>query len=350
MMARAAFLIGLDLACDFLGWWIGQLKSPFRRAIPKRQVAEPKREHILEASRAGFRIAGTDETMMPGALPSRLKQFLPPGRGAAKDIRLRLAPDRYLHRVLTARILPTSRRRQMARMDLVSNSPIAEQEVFLFFPARAPGADIGDYVIVRRETIETVMAAIQSAGARLVAIDALMDGQSVTLKAMSPGSAPSRPRGRPVAKAMAALAILALLAAVHALWTFDRKLGLAEQTVLQTIDHLGKEAKAARKTIDAHNQRLADLAAFGEEGRAFGAKVQLLDALSTTLPDSAHLDELEMTADHLRIRGYAVSASPLIALLEAHPAFDDVIFAAPVVPGPDSKTEQFDIQMGVSRP
>jgi general secretion pathway protein L len=67
---------------------------------------------------------------------------------------------------------------------------------------------------------------------------------------------------------------------------------------------------------------------------AFPSAVMILEALSKTLPDDAHLTELRVEAGKMQIAGSATDASGLIRLIEQSRQFTQATFFAPTVRGP----------------
>jgi len=96
-------------------------------------------------------------------------------------------------------------------------------------------------------------------------------------------------------------------------------------------------------------------AALGQPARAWVAKetspsaVIVLEALSRSLPDVAHLTELRLEGATLRVIGLADDAPALLPLLEGSGHLTDVHFFAPTTRGPDGKLFRFHIEARVKR-
>ena len=72
------------------------------------------------------------------------------------------------------------------------------------------------------------------------------------------------------------------------------------------------------------------------------ARFQLIDRLTSALPDSTYLDELDIEASGIRIAGTSTEASNLIRLLEDDKTFFGVKFSAPVIRQEDGR-DRFEI-------
>jgi general secretion pathway protein L len=77
------------------------------------------------------------------------------------------------------------------------------------------------------------------------------------------------------------------------------------------------------------------------------SSVVLIEALSRALPDSAHVSEIRLEKDSLRIVGLAEDAPALLAPLEKSEHMTDVHFVAPTSRGPDGKLFRFSIEAHV---
>lgn len=73
--------------------------------------------------------------------------------------------------------------------------------------------------------------------------------------------------------------------------------------------------------------------------------VSLLNAISTALPDTAHLAQFELSGTTLSMQGVAASASDLIAPLEALAMVEKVEFSAPTLRDPVAGLEQFQLSV-----
>ena len=75
----------------------------------------------------------------------------------------------------------------------------------------------------------------------------------------------------------------------------------------------------------------------------------VLEALSKTLPDDAHLTDLRIEGDKVQIIGMANNAPALIPLIEQSGSFAKATFFAPTVRGPNGG-DNFHIEAQIEAP
>ncbi|MEL6564754.1 MAG: PilN domain-containing protein [Pseudomonadota bacterium] len=76
--------------------------------------------------------------------------------------------------------------------------------------------------------------------------------------------------------------------------------------------------------------------------------LEILAALTATLPDSASVDRVELTRDQLEISGHAEDAVSLVAIVDASPLFGTPEFLAPVRRDADAGKDRFAMKIGVN--
>lgn len=133
---------------------------------------------------------------------------------------------------------------------------------------------------------------------------------------------------RPIARTLAAIAILAGLVAAGGLWRMS-----AQNTELANLEKA--MANVDTHVAEAHRLEEANAAVMAERARLIAQRaanrpmVAVLEALSKTLPDHAHLERLVVRKRDIEIRGSARDAASLMKGLEASPAFSKARFSAP---------------------
>lgn len=107
------------------------------------------------------------------------------------------------------------------------------------------------------------------------------------------------------------------------------------------------QSRIAERRLELMNRRrpAAEEALKGLQARKWGtpSAVMVLEALSKTLPDNAHLTELRIEDGKVQIGGSATDAPALIRLIEQSRHFTQATFFAPTVRGP-SGGESFHIE------
>lgn len=143
-----------------------------------------------------------------------------------------------------------------------------------------------------------------------------------------------------VVKALTATALLLLLA-VTGYPILLQEVRIAE--LRQRVE----EVKAEAVNVQSMRQEL-ELAAQAsayvmEQKRNQPEVLDVLNALTTLLPDDTWLERLEMKGNRVRIQGMSEDASSLIQLLENDPLLQKVSFDSPIVNDP--RTERFRFQI-----
>jgi general secretion pathway protein L len=114
-----------------------------------------------------------------------------------------------------------------------------------------------------------------------------------------------------------------------------------------------EETRTAALQAESLKKRLTmamDLNRFVIDRRAAIPTItSLLADVTDRLPDDAWLIQFQLQDGKLTLAGYAPSAAPLIALLEASPLLTEVRFASPVTPDPRTGGENFNISASVTQ-
>ena len=77
---------------------------------------------------------------------------------------------------------------------------------------------------------------------------------------------------------------------------------------------------------------------------------EVIEALTRTLPDSAHATDLVVDGEDLTVSGFARNAANLVGSLSRVDILHDVAFASPVMRLPGEARERFTIQARIARP
>jgi len=151
-----------------------------------------------------------------------------------------------------------------------------------------------------------------------------------------------RKRIRPVALPGLVLLVLSLASLAGLFWR-----GEAELDVLsaQMSEMRGKAHEVSQ--LENELQRRQAMAIFLPKRRHEPLMSAVMAELSLRLPDDSWLFQLELHDHLLRLRGFSVNASGLIAALDASPLLKDAQFRAPLIPGPQAGQERFDIAVTI---
>lgn len=159
----------------------------------------------------------------------------------------------------------------------------------------------------------------------------------------------SEDKGRTVAARRVAGAVLAVLVlgTVGMIAAVSWYQTLAEAEIAD-VARLVDERKAFLRTA-AERARPKDDPAEGLRAQraATPTAVVLLEGLSAALPDQAHVTDLRIEKDQVRVAGIASDVSALIPALEASPLFRSVSFYAPTTRMQAGGGDRFNIEMRI---
>ena len=109
-------------------------------------------------------------------------------------------------------------------------------------------------------------------------------------------------------------------------------------TEVEDLNRVDARVKAIKTQIEQLNALRRDRT----------AALDILKELSERIPESAWVQELDFSQSALQLHGFAESASELIALLEASPLFEDVVFLSTITKDKDGK-ERFRIGLKIRK-
>lgn len=140
--------------------------------------------------------------------------------------------------------------------------------------------------------------------------------------------------------------ILLILALYAPLLRYD---ALAEQLEAQVRDNRAKALQAQAQT--AEQQLALDRARFLSTRPRFPAPaMQLLLALTRSLPDHTSVHQLALRADELQVQGESAAAASIIGLIEASDYFEQVEFRAPLTKSGHDGKERFHVAARLQQP
>ncbi len=112
------------------------------------------------------------------------------------------------------------------------------------------------------------------------------------------------------------------------------------QARIAELRPLAQRSASLRQQLEAMTQPFAMARAHRP-----GLTLEIVDALTKLLPDSARLTELRLTGDAIELTGFASDAPGLIAKVEASKLFKEVKFRSPVMRRPELNKDRFELSM-----
>lgn len=232
-------------------------------------------------------------------------------------------------------------------LDLERATPFRGQDVYtahVIDPLRSSTGTLGvTQFIVRRSSIDSVLADMRATGVEIAGIDCWSeDGKTalpVNFIPREPGATPSNPVARVNRMLAAAGLALLILAGYMGLDAHERALAELSR---QTAEARGTSEEARRRSLSAE--------AAAEDARAVTAlraaempMVEVLDHVTRLLPDTVWLSDLRVEGSEIEVTGEATTAAPLLALVENSEIFDEASFSSPINREPGGK-ERFSLR------
>lgn len=305
---------------------------------------------ILEIESRGCRLAGRDEVELADCSdPEQLVELISASDGATagkrRNIALKMNPGSFVLRPLSALVLPESRQRAMAELDLTASTPFSADETYLYTTRSYSAPQSASYVIVRRNIVDPVFEAARRSGTRVSALRFEHDGMEYQLtpaawhglrRRLDGGR---RRPGLPVAACLVVLGLAATLVHAHAIQA------RARQSIDTSLESLGEQARAVRAELDRRTDIVAAIDAQRSNVASALRITEVWEELARALPDSAYLTDMTVSDDVVTVVGFAAAASMVIVALEGSPMFDKAEFTAPVIRIPGQEGERFTVNL-----
>ena len=335
-------LFGLDLGSFFRWWGEGLsrglpagLASAIRGDVP-RLVMYPEKDVVAVTWRNA---SGGESSLGEYPASSRPRIELP---REAHLVELRLPDDEVLGRELDLPAAAQANLRQAVRFQLPRLTPFSAKE--LAFDAVVTGQAQGRVrVCLSLLPLERMQAWATHVEAVWGSVPAVVRGRSDPpgINLVAPGQRPGLKRPLWPITTLAG-GLLALSVAVPAI-PVVQKWQVAEAQDGR-IENLRVETRPIMEKRDRLDMAAESFSALREAHAASPAVLQLLEELTTLLPDHTVLDNLEMTSGELRIEGFSRDAAGMIGRLEGSPRLHDVQFVSTVRREPGTALERFELE------
>ncbi len=345
-----------------LRWWLGELQAmlpaPLLRLFRGRadivlfDVDEGavllRRVHAQNEDEIGRIVLDGNDT---ASRREQFDAFADRLGGAKKQVIVRLPPDRVLRKVLD---LPAAARENLGEIltfEMDRTTPFALDEVCFTYRilelARQTKRLSVELLILPRSSADPAIELVRSWGLSVDRLEVQTRGPRV---AAAPGAvvdflpaaseAQSPPRRRPLT-VLLALTALALL--VAALYLPLQKQDQVIETLRADVASAKRKADADRRQREEREQAISQSNFIIERKLRRPAFVDVLDELTTLLPDKTWLIRVRYYGDELQAFGNSPTASALVGLLEDSPMFTNTQFRAPVTRDPRLGVERFHI-------
>jgi general secretion pathway protein L len=347
----------------FLRWWgdelWGLLPEPLRRLVsgpgPRIVVAvhHAARRVLEERGRQLRPIAPSSGPAQPrGQETNALADLAKSTRRV--PIGIRLPFDACFSRRVA---LPAAARndfRKLLSVDLQRATPFRAGDVYTSHYVEDSTGERGKLkvrqLVVKRTTLDPVIAEIESLGLRVSFADCWDEDGSTALPVNFLEAVPNCTTsfGSPL-QAVGPLFGLALLLACSAVWLVVQKHENALDQLHKEIARAKGDARNVQLLRDRAEAALAEVASLRRIKLESIPVVQTLEDLSRLLPDSTWLTDLRIESDTVEFSGRAKSAANLLPLLERSAQFVDATLAAPLTFDPRDDKERFSVRVRLRR-
>lgn len=312
-----------DRSARFLDWWLSELAALLpeslrtvllrRFSVPRMQVRGDGKFEIDAAARSASRV----------------------------DVLI--AESALFVRQVTLPKAARSRIRQVLALQIEQHVPWKSDEIF-FTPLRITSTDVGgkisiDVAFLPRTKLDEISGHLEEKGLTIRRVLVEMDCETGTQLKGLPGAVPKTiDRATVINLAAAALVVLLGVAAVISI-------NGRRARELEEIARLTATARSDAVLTSEYEARLEALderRAFLLEAQSRREPLEVLNALSRALPDTAWLRELRVSGESIHLQGSASNASSILALLDDQPFLENVEFASPVTRDPNG-AERFDL-------
>jgi general secretion pathway protein L len=347
LSASASLLSSLSRAIDDVATGLARLGSILRRRR-RIELAEQADRSFL------WRDGGPsephdnapivlDESGAIGLLPPRLRKLLP-----GSQVHLILAPRRFVFRTLELPRAATAFLDGVVRSQIDRLSPWKADATL--FGWSAP-VDVGSDKIAltvaaaARTQVDPIAEGFLSSGAASVEMSTRLEdtGRPVSLMRQTGGETET---GRLRLVLVVALVVAGIVCATSLVAWYTLGAGYdAEFFALQNQ----LAVRRAKVAGEQDSKGMQALNALETKKRTKPSVLLVLEALSKTLPDDAHLTDLRIEGEKVQIVGMANNAPALIPLIEQSGSFAKATFFAPTVRGPNGG-DNFHIEAQIEAP
>lgn len=152
-------------------------------------------------------------------------------------------------------------------------------------------------------------------------------------------------RTRAVRRFVGAVLTVLVLATVGLIAAGSWRIAMLEEEIAEIDRMAGERRDFLRAAAERSRPKDDPAAGLRAQRAAVPPAVMLLEALSAALPDQAHVTDLRIEKDQIRVIGVAQDVSALIAPLEDSPLFRSVSFFAPSTRLQTGRGDRFNIEM-----
>jgi len=350
----------------FLAWWRSELASLIPGSLRRRLVPpRPSLWVVVEPGSIGLDIwradgalekadhfAADDDTRL---LQERWQGLLQSFRDGAPEIRLCLPDSEALDCPVELPLAVESNLESALGFQLDQLTPFRVQQVWFDHRIRERDTEHGrlklDLRLVPINRLEAVRERLADIGIRPHVIDTLegagerpkCDGFNLIPESERPRYVFARARLNWILGGVALIALVAVM--VQSLYLRDQKV----DTLRSEVAALRQEAEAVLELQRQLEDSLAAANFLAERRQSQPVIIQVLDEISSILPDDMWLQQLQVRGNELMMMGLADGSQRLINLVNESSLLDDAEFRGAINVDPATGQERFNARATIKR-
>lgn len=335
----------------FLTWWGGQLRAslPLRWRRWLQSGAQwllllPDHDKTIALQRVGEPAAcGYLDTSVAAPLQ---RQSIATASAGIDDADLRLAlclpASAVLRRTLTLPVAARADLHQVMAWEMDRQTPFRAADVY--FDVRTLGSMGHDRISVEllvtpRTHIDPLLADLRQADVRIDAIDVQDGAQRLGANLLPQAQRPSHANPRRRRNLLLLAATLVLLVLAMGQWVHTQRQMLAQmQAEVDALHGQARSVLALRKQVQ---DRVGAADFLRQRKQHAPAILDLLETITTRLPDGSWLERLSVDAGQLGMRGQSPQATALLKRMQGSPLYGEPSFEGVITADPRSGDERF---------
>ncbi len=349
----------LDVVRRGVEWWLGELRGMLPARL-QQLLVQPGPDLIVDVTddRVTVRHVQAGEERDLGQLiiaglsaearRAQLATLLPAAETkVSPDAAVRLPAARVLRRTIDLPAAASENLGEVLAFDIDRQTPFTAEQIYFDHAVREidrkEGRVLVELVAAPRELVDGATAMARELGLVPRAVEVAWPGGEGPRVNLMPRTREARGPAflRPLTVGLAILAVGLAVAAVAV--PLQQKAAVAEALREQVAEHR-KRAEAVQR-LEKEIEQLTSQRRFLVARRAARPlTIEVLDELTSVVPDDTWLFRLRTTDHEVQIFGYSASATALIGLIEQAPLFEDAQFRAPLTR--DARTDAERLHIG----
>ena len=338
----------------FWSWWSGEIFAILPANL-RDEISQRRQKLFIQAEDEQLQLSlgswgsRRDVLQIPLTKPADGNDKLP--RDAQQTILL-MPEGKVLTRSLVLPLAAEENLREVLGFEMDQHTPFAASKVYYDFIVTKRDTErqeiLVDLVYAPRKDVDALLAGVSSYDLQLDIVTSRGSDRS-NLRAINLLPEELR-RSRRIDLhrlnvALAALcAVLLVVAITVPIVQKNRAIVILEEQV-QIAAAEARDGNQVRRDLE----KMAEASRFlFEKKRSELMAVQLVEEVSTILPDHTSVVRLDISATEIQIQGQSTASSSLISIIEASPLLENASFRSPVVQIPGTDADRFHLSADIT--